>query len=68
MLYWDTPEASGHASDVIREFAGIWQTLPKVVFSNTLPAVERNATLATGSVDAELANWPDGIIAVGGAS
>jgi dihydrofolate reductase len=67
MLYWETPEASGHASEIMREFAGIWQVLPKVVFSTTLTAVEGNATLATGSVEEEVAKWPEGDLAVGGA-
>jgi dihydrofolate reductase len=67
MVYWETPEASGHASPVMRDFAGIWQALPKVVFSTTLTAVEGNTTLATGSPEEEIANWPEGTLAVGGA-
>jgi len=37
------------------EFAGIWQSLPKIVFSNTLEKVEGNARLATDGVAEEVA-------------
>jgi dihydrofolate reductase len=67
MLYWERAEAGATASEIEREFAGIWQRLPKVVFSTTLTAVEGNATLATGTVEEELARWSDGDVAVGGA-
>ena len=38
-----------------REFARIWQALPKLVFSTTLDEVEGNARLATGGVAEEVA-------------
>lgn len=42
-------------SDNVREFALIWQTLPKVVFSRTLDSVEgANTTLARDDLRAEL--------------
>jgi dihydrofolate reductase len=66
MLYWERAEASGHADPTIREFAGIWQALPKIVFSRTLTAVEGNARLAAGTVEEELSRL-DGAVAVGGA-
>ena len=34
MVYWET--ADKDPSDIVREFALIWQALPKVVFSRTL--------------------------------
>ena len=53
MVYWET--ADEDPSDIAREFALIWQALPKVVFSRTLDSVEgANTTLALGDVRAEL--------------
>jgi dihydrofolate reductase len=66
MLYWEGAEASSDADATIREFAAIWQALPKIVFSRTLTAVEGNARLAEGSVADELARL-DGTVSVGGA-
>jgi dihydrofolate reductase len=66
MLFWETPEASGSENPVTREFAAIWQALPKIVFSRTLTSVEGNSRLATHDVEAELAEL-DGDVEVGGA-
>jgi dihydrofolate reductase len=69
MRYWDTPEAREAADEVVREFAGIWQALPKIVFSSTLQRVEGNARLATGDVADEVARLkaqPGKDLAVGG--
>jgi dihydrofolate reductase len=56
MLYWETVDrASLDDSDL--EWIAIWNPLPKVVFSATLPAVQGNARLASG-----------GDIAIGGAT
>ena len=38
MVYWET--AGDDPSEIARDFAQIWQALPKVVFSQTLTAVE----------------------------
>lgn len=69
MRYWDTAEDD--PSDITREFAVIWQALPKVVFSRTLEAVEgANTTLARRDLGAELASLQEsagGDVAVGGA-
>jgi dihydrofolate reductase len=70
MLYWERPEATSAGSDYEREFASIWQALPKVVFSTTLPAVEGNARLASAGPADELARLKgetDKDIGVGGA-
>jgi dihydrofolate reductase len=71
MVYWETADQDPRISDYEREFAGIWQELPKVVFSTTLDAVEgRNARLATRGIAeevAELKAQPGKDIAVGGA-
>jgi dihydrofolate reductase len=69
MVPWERPEASA-AGEVAREFATIWQALPKIVFSTTLTEVEGNATLARGTIADEVARWKaaaGGDLAVGGA-
>jgi dihydrofolate reductase len=69
MVYWETAE--NDPSDIAREFALIWQALPKVVFSRTLGSVEgANTTLARGELRAELAALQaavGGDVGVGGA-
>jgi dihydrofolate reductase len=69
MRYWDSPDPEW--GPVEREFAAIWQPLPKIVYSTTLDAVEGNARLATRGVAEELAalrsERGEGDIGVGGA-
>jgi dihydrofolate reductase len=69
MLYWET--ADDDPSDIARDFAQIWQALPKVVFSRTLDSVRgANTTLARGDLRAELASLRSiaaGDVAVAGA-
>jgi dihydrofolate reductase len=68
MVYWETAE--NDPSEIAREFARIWQALPKVVFSQTLESVEgAKTTLARGDLRAELAALQEtvqGDVAVGG--
>jgi dihydrofolate reductase len=66
MRYWDTAGQDPALGEVEREFAAIWQALPKVVFSGTLERVEGNARLATGSLDDELSAL-EGDVGIGGA-
>jgi dihydrofolate reductase len=71
MLYWETvDQATLDASRI--EWAGLWNGLPKVVFSTTLSAVRSNARLASGGVADEIerlrAEPGDGDIAIGGAT
>ena len=69
MAGWDAPEET-FAADEGSEFARIWKSLPKIVFSRTLESVHGNATLATDEVAdvvARLKQEPDGDIGVGGA-
>jgi dihydrofolate reductase len=68
MVYWDRPDESW--GPVEREFAEIWQALPKIVFSSTLETVEGNARLAAGSLADEIGRLKtqSGDIAVGGAA
>jgi len=69
MVYWET--ADKDPSDIVREFALIWQALPKVVFSRTLDSVEgANTTLARDDLRAELSSLQESVrgdVAVGGA-
>ena len=70
MVYWETADRDPSASEVTRDFARIWQALPKIVFSSTLEHVEGNTRLATAGVVEEVARLreePGGDIAVGGA-
>jgi dihydrofolate reductase len=70
MKYWDTAGQDPAAGEIEREFAGIWQELPKIVFSSTLDTVTGNARLAKEGVAEEVAKLreqPGGDLAVGGA-
>ncbi|GHH54448.1 dihydrofolate reductase family protein [Streptomyces candidus] len=72
MRYWDTVDQSPALDFSTREFAAIWRSLPKVVFSTTLSEVEGNARLASGGLAEEIERWRaepgDGNIAIGGAA
>ncbi|WP_433545715.1 dihydrofolate reductase family protein [Streptomyces sp. CA-294286] len=72
MRYWDTVDQSPSLDFSTREFAAIWRSLPKVVFSTTLPEVQGNARLASGGLAEEIERWKvepgDGNIAIGGAA
>jgi dihydrofolate reductase len=74
MLDWETAEPGDLPleDDALRKFAALWKSLPKVVFSTTLSAVEGNARLATGGLAEEIerlrAEPGEGDIAVGGAT
>jgi dihydrofolate reductase len=70
MLYWETADRDPSATEIVVEFARIWQGLPKIVFSHTLEQVEGNARLATDGVAEEVARLkaePGRDLAVGGA-
>jgi dihydrofolate reductase len=70
MVYWETADRDPALGETEREFAAIWQALPKIVFSTTLTAVEGNARLARDGVAEEverLKAQPGGDLAVGGA-
>ncbi len=72
MLYWETADQDSSLDDAMLEWAAIWKPLPKVVFSNTLSAVEGHARLASGGLEEEidrLRGEPgEGDIAIGGAT
>ncbi|MEU8972350.1 dihydrofolate reductase family protein [Streptomyces monashensis] len=72
MLYWETADQNPSLGFSTLEFAAIWKTLPKVVFSTTLSAVQGNARLASGGLAQEIerlrAEPGEGDIAIGGAT
>ena len=71
MAYWETADQDPSLPEVEREFAGIWQALPKIVFSRTLETVDGDARLAASGVQAEVAALkaqPGQDLAVGGAA
>ena len=71
MLYWETADQGSALGAPEREFAAIWQRLPKVVFSTTLESVDGNARLAGDSIPEEvrrLEGEVDGDLEVGGAA
>ncbi|MFI6028028.1 dihydrofolate reductase family protein [Amycolatopsis magusensis] len=71
MLYWETAEQDTF-DDLRLEWAGLWNPLPKVVFSSTLSSVQGQARLASGSLAEEIARLRaepgEGSIALGGAT
>jgi dihydrofolate reductase len=73
MVVWETADQDPSLSDPMREFAALWQRLPKVVFSTTLSSVEgSNIRLAGGGLAEEIerlrAEPGEGDIAIGGAA
>jgi len=70
MAYWETADRDPDLGEVEREFADIWQQLPKVVFSTTLEQVEGNTRLARDGVVEEVERLKadqKGDLGVGGA-
>jgi dihydrofolate reductase len=70
MVYWETADEDPALPQTEREFAQLWQALPKIVFSTTLESVVGNARLVRGDVAAEVAKLkaaPGKDLAVGGA-
>lgn len=72
MRYWETADQDPSLSPLEREFAALWTSLPKVVFSTTLTSVEGGYQMARGSLAREVERWRaepgDGDIALGGAA
>ena len=48
--HWPTAEEDPDISDVERDFARVWNPMPKVVFSTTLERVDDSARLVRGDV------------------
>lgn len=72
MLYWETADQDPSLDPAMLEWIGLWNPLPKVVFSTTLTTVQGNARLATGGLAEEIARLraeaDAGDIAIGGAT
>jgi dihydrofolate reductase len=72
MLYWETADQDPSLGEAEREWAALWNPLPKVVFTSTLSAVQGNARLASGGPAEEIerlrAEPGQGDIAIGGAT
>ncbi|MEU5220320.1 dihydrofolate reductase family protein [Streptomyces sp. NPDC020807] len=72
MLYWETAAEDPTLDEANREWIGLWNPLPKVVFSRTLTEVQGAAVLASGSPAEEIARLRaepgGGEIAIGGAT
>lgn len=69
--YWPTGGDDPNATPAMREFAGIWMRMPKIVFSSTLQSVDWNSRLVRGGIADELARLRrefDGDMDVGGAT
>ena len=70
MVYWETALEDPDSPGYEREFAEIWQALPKVVFSNTLTEVVGNTRLARGDIAEEARSLMESTgrdVAIGGA-
>ncbi|MEU5163232.1 dihydrofolate reductase family protein [Streptomyces sp. NPDC020875] len=72
MLYWETADQNPSLDFPTLEWAALWKSLPKVVFSSTLRSVRGRTRLASGSLTEEIerlrAEPGEGDIAIGGAS
>ncbi|MFD9307432.1 dihydrofolate reductase family protein [Streptomyces sp. NPDC060048] len=72
MLYWETADEDPSLDDSLLEWTALWKSLPKLVFSTTLSAVQGNARLASGGLAEEIerlrAAPGKGNIAIGGAA
>src|SRR3954453_22231441 len=72
MLYWETADQDPSLDDSRLEWAALWTSLPKVVCSTTLSAVQGNARLVSGGLAEEIgrlrAEPAEGDIAIGGAT
>jgi dihydrofolate reductase len=69
--HWPTAETNPSSTEVMKEYARIWNAIPKIVFSSTLHSVEGNARLVRGEVRDELAKVREefsGDLSVGGAT
>ena len=68
--YWPTAGDDPAAPQVERDYARLWQAMPKVVFSSTLTEVGWNSRLVKGDPAGEVGRLkaqPGGDISVGGA-
>jgi dihydrofolate reductase len=69
MAGWQTMDQDRSLPDYVLEFARIWKSKPKIVFSTTLTSVGENHRLVKGDIEGELARLkekPGGDLGVGG--
>lgn len=69
--FWPTADEDLSQPPYVIEYARIWKSKPKVVFSTTLERVDWNSTLARGTIAEEverLKSQPGNYLSVGGAS
>jgi len=52
--YWPTAPEDPPATDAAREYKRLWLSIPKIVFSSTLTAVDWNSRLVSGDVGEQL--------------
>ncbi|SIR45139.1 dihydrofolate reductase family protein [Micromonospora avicenniae] len=68
--YWPTADQDPASPPAVREYAGIWREMPKIVYSRTLERADWNATVVR-EVDPDevrrLKAEPGGDLALGGA-
>lgn len=67
--YWPTAEDDPEGTEVTREYARVWNPMPKFVFSSTLESDDHNSRLVSGDVAevyAEVRREFDGDIDVSG--
>jgi dihydrofolate reductase len=69
--YWPTADSNPETPDYMREYAEIWKSKPKIVFSATLDRVEWNSRLAETTVGEEIGRLKEQsatLISIGGAT
>ena len=54
MAYWETADKNPSSPEYEIEFAHIWKSMPKIVFSKTLEQVEGNARLVRSNIAEEI--------------
>jgi dihydrofolate reductase len=68
--FWPTADADPDSSEPVKEFAGIWRDMPKIVYSRTLRRADWNTTIVREVVVDEVMDLkaqPGGDLALGGA-
>ncbi len=68
--FWPTADADPQSPPAVREFAGIWREMPKIVYSRTLQHADWNTTIVREVVPDEvlaLKEQPGGDLTLGGA-
>ncbi len=71
MMYWETADKDPSNPAYVLEYARIWKSILKIVFSKTLEQVQGNARLNRGSIAEEIARLktqPGKDLSIGGAN